>query len=100
MLFPRFRIQSIMTAIAAVAVLLSLVHFLSQHPVLLGISSGLLLLFGTSACILVWPFAVWNWCQRCSRSVLIPFKPTTGGEHAGHRDLALDDTSFLVQTTS
>ncbi len=47
-----------MIAIAAVAVLLSLVRFISQRPVLLGISFGLLVLFGTSACILVTAFVV------------------------------------------
>ena len=53
-----FRIRTIMIAIAAVAVLLSLVRFISQRPVSLGISFGLLVLFGTSAWILVTAFVV------------------------------------------
>jgi hypothetical protein len=54
----RFRIRTLMIAIAAVAVLLSLVRFLSQHQVLLDMSFGLLVFVRTSACILVAPFVV------------------------------------------
>jgi hypothetical protein len=63
-----------MIAIAAVAVLLSLVRFVSQHPVLLGISFGLLLLFGTTACILVTPFAV-DWLAGAQNRASSRFLP-------------------------
>jgi hypothetical protein len=70
----RFRIRTIMIAIAAVAVLLSLVRVVSQYAVLLGISFGLLLFFGTSACILVSPFAV-DWLAGAQNRTSSRFLP-------------------------
>jgi hypothetical protein len=54
----RFRMRTMMIAIAAAALLMGLVRFALQDPMILGISGGVLFWFGTSGAILITPFVV------------------------------------------